>query len=58
MKNVFREIMERIIDRSASVVLDRYITADKTSPCTKIVVKKMYLSYQDKVKSGDSLPSI
>ncbi len=58
MKQFFRKISRRIVDRLSSEIMARQLLLEKTSPQTKIALRSLYLSYRKSVERGEKFPSV
>ena len=62
MKNLIRKVANRVIDKVTSRVVSQVVSqrelTEKTSPSTKIALKRLYMSYRIMVAKGERLPPI
>lgn len=58
MKQFFRKISRRMLDRLVSEIKAQQLLLEKTSSQTKLALRSLYLNHRQSVERGEKLPSV
>jgi len=62
MRDSIRKVVNRVVDKVTSQVASQVASqgefAEKTSPSTKMILKRLYMSYRTMIAKGEKLPPI